>query len=53
MGEINKKNSRSKGSQFIRFFKPIIEVLRESGGSGTVAEVIDRGIEKMKIPESE
>jgi restriction system protein len=45
--------SRSKGSQFIRFFIPIIEVLKESGGSGTVAEVIDRVIEKMNIPESE
>ena len=44
---------RSKGSQFIRFFKPIIEVLKELGGSGTVAEVIDRVIEKMRIPESE
>jgi restriction system protein len=42
-----------KGSQFIRFFKPLIEVLKESGGSGTVAEVIDRVIEKMEIPESE
>jgi hypothetical protein len=42
----------SKGSQFIRFFKPIIEVLKETGGSGTAAEVIDRVIEKMRIPES-
>jgi restriction system protein len=45
--------SKSKGPQFIRFFKPIIEVLKESGGSGTVAEVIDSVIEKMKIPEAE
>jgi restriction system protein len=45
--------SRSKGPQFIRFFKPIIEVLKESGGSGTVAEAIDLVIEKMMIPESE
>jgi len=45
--------SRSKGSQFIRFFKPIIEFLKESGGSGTAAEVIDRVIEKMRISESE
>jgi restriction system protein len=47
------KMSRSKGLQYIRFFIPIIEVLRESGDSGTVAEVIDRVIEKMKIAESE
>ena len=45
--------SKSKGPQFIRFFRPIIEVLKETGGSGTVSEVIDRVIEKMKIPESE
>jgi restriction system protein len=45
--------NKSKGPQFIRFFKPIIEVLKELGGSGTVSEVIDRVIEKMKIPESE
>jgi restriction system protein len=44
---------KSKGPQFIRFFKPIIEVLKETGGSGTVAEVIDHVIEKMRIPESE
>ena len=32
---------------------PIIEVLKETGGSGTAAEVIDHVIEKMRIPESE
>ena len=42
-----------KGPQFIRFFKPVIEVLKETGGSGTAAEVIDRAIEKMKISEKE
>jgi restriction system protein len=47
------KMGRSKGSQFVRFFKPIIEVLKETGGSGTAAEVIDRVLEKMKIPEAE
>ena len=45
--------SKSKGPQSIRFYKPIIEVLKESGGSGTAAEVIDRVIEKMRIPEAE
>jgi len=44
---------KAKGPQFIRFFKPIIEVLKESGGSGTAAEVIDKTIEKMKISEKE
>jgi restriction system protein len=45
--------SKSKGPQFIRFFRPIIEVLKETGGSGTAAEVLDLVIEKMMIPESE
>jgi restriction system protein len=44
---------QAKGPQFIRFFKPVIEVLKETGGSGTAAEVIDRAIEKMKISEKE
>jgi restriction system protein len=47
------KSSHSGGPQFIRFFKPILEVLRQTGGSGTVSEVIDHVIEKMSIPESE
>jgi restriction system protein len=44
---------QAKGPQFIRFFKPVLEVLRETGGSGTAAEVIDRAVEKMKISEKE
>jgi restriction system protein len=44
---------QAKGPQFTRFFRPIIEVVKETGGSGTVAEVIDRVIGKMRIPESE
>lgn len=43
----------AKGPQFTRFFKPILEVLKEIGDSGTAAEVIDQVIEKMGIPESE
>ena len=45
--------SKSKGPQFIRFFKPIIEILKEIGGSGTAVEVIDHVIEKMEILDSE
>jgi hypothetical protein len=45
---------RSMGSlRFSRFFKPILKVSRESGGSGTATEVIDWVLEKMAIPESE
>lgn len=44
---------QAKGPIFIRFFKPVIQVLKESGGSGTAAEIIDQTIEKMKISEKE
>src|SRR6266581_9136667 len=44
---------KSKGPEFIRFFKPILQILKESGGSGTTSEVIDRAIELLQIPESE
>jgi restriction system protein len=45
--------SKIRGPQVIRFFIPIIEVLQETGGSGTAAEVLDHVIEKTRIPESE
>ncbi|MCA9124595.1 MAG: restriction endonuclease [Planctomycetaceae bacterium] len=44
---------KAKGPQFIRFLKPIIEVLRESGGSGTSSEVTDKVIERLNIPDEE
>ncbi|MFQ5676845.1 MAG: restriction endonuclease, partial [bacterium] len=43
----------SKGPQFLRFFVPIIEVLKDLGGSGTATEVTDLVIEKLNITESE
>jgi restriction system protein len=42
-----------KGPDFIKYFIPILEVLQEIGGSGTVAEVIDLVIEKLGISEEE
>lgn len=39
--------------QFLRFFVPIIEALKELGGSGTAAEVIDLAIDKLGISEEE
>jgi len=44
---------KAKGPEFIRFFKPILQILKQSGGSGTTSEVIDRAIERLQIPESE
>lgn len=43
----------SKGPQFIRFLKPIIEVLRDLDGSGTSSEVTDEVVERMEIPDDE
>lgn len=39
-----------KGPEFLRYCSPIIEVLREIGGSGTASEVTDLVIEKLAIP---
>ena len=44
---------KAKGPEFLRFFKPILQVLRDSGGSGTAGEVVDQAIELLKIPASE
>src|SRR6266480_1234537 len=44
---------QAKGPEFIRFFRPIIEVLLESGGTGTPSEIVDRSLEIAKVSESE
>src|SRR5439155_16722782 len=50
---LSSRRVKAKGPEFIRFFKPVLQMLRESGGSGTTSEVIDRAIELLQIPESE
>lgn len=45
--------SNNKGPQFIRFFNPILEVLKDLGGSGNSCEVKDLVAEKMNIQEAE
>lgn len=44
---------RARGPEFIRFFRPILEVLRELGGSGTASEIVDRSLEIAKVSEAE
>jgi restriction system protein len=39
--------------QFLKFFVPIIESLKDLGGSGTPSEVIDLAIDKLAISEKE
>ena len=41
-----------KGPQFLNYVKPLVEVLRNVGGSGATADVIDQVITYMKIPDS-
>lgn len=45
--------SKAKGPEFLRFCLPIVETLRELGGSGRSAEITDSVIERMKISEKE
>jgi restriction system protein len=44
---------QTKGPEFIRFFRPILEVLLASGGSGTASEIVDRSLEIAKVSEAE
>ena len=41
------------GPKFLRFVIPVINVLKELGGSGKVSEVQDAVIKRLDIPESE
>ncbi len=40
-----------KGPDFTKYFVPIIEILKELGGSGNPAEVTDMIIERYNISE--
>lgn len=44
---------QAKGPEFIRFFRPILEVMRNLGGSGTASEIVDRSLELAKVTEAE
>jgi len=41
-----------KGPQFLIYARPLVEVLRNSGGSGATADIIDKVIEYLKIPDA-
>lgn len=47
-----KKTQASEGAQFVRYFGPVLDALRELGGSGAPSEVLERIIENLKISES-
>jgi restriction system protein len=42
-----------KGSQFIRYLNPVLQVLKDNGGVGAASEIIDGVIAHMKIPDAE
>jgi len=44
--------SKAKQSEFVNWMGPILDVLRELGGSGTPKEVTETIAENLKIPES-
>ena len=41
------------GPKFVRFFSPVIEALRELGGSGRPAEVMDVIAKRLNISEQD
>ena len=42
-----------RGPQFVRYFSPAIEALKELGGSGRPSEVTDLIAQRIKVPETE
>lgn len=44
---------QAKGPEFIRFFRPILEIMRSLGGSSTASEIVDRSLELAKVTEAE
>lgn len=49
----NSKRDTPKGPQFLRFSIPVVEALRERGGSATTTEVYDAVVVKAGISEAE
>jgi len=44
---------KNKGPRFLRFFIPLLEILKENGGSATASEATDAVLEKLNISEKE
>src|SRR5690625_4923198 len=40
-----------KGPHFVQYFGPVLDVLRQLGGSGTPGEVVDGVAEMLNVPE--
>src|SRR5256885_1850152 len=46
-------SAKSTGPQFVRFFGPVLDVLRALGGSGSPTEVADKVAEMLQIPQKQ
>jgi restriction system protein len=44
---------QAKGPEFIRSFRPILEVMRNLGGSGRASEIVDGSLELATVTEAE
>ena len=45
------RQSKEAGTQFLRYFGPLLDALRSLGGSGTPDEVVERIAEDLKLPD--
>lgn len=50
---MTKKTQRREGAKFVQYFGPILDALRQLGGSGTPSEVINKIAENLNISEKE
>jgi restriction system protein len=46
------KQPKVEGAQFVRYFGPLLDALRDLGGSGTPDEVVERIAKNLAIPDS-
>ena len=47
-----KKLQQVAGAEFVRYLGPVLDALRNLGGSGTPSEVVDQIVLDLKLPES-
>ena len=46
-----KATEKIEGAQFVRYFGPLLDALRELGGSGSPGEVVDQIAKHLKLSE--
>jgi restriction system protein len=45
------QSGKTEGAKFLRYFGPLLDALRELGGSGTPDEVVERIAQDLRIPD--